>query len=107
MAAQPVAFMANIVNQGNQNIGGNHAGNEENIPPIPSNPSPAPAQPTRRPALAPHNGPLSPVRTPRPLRELEEDIPPALPAWPPVTGPDGTLRRNRIEGNDELVFGSF
>ncbi|KAI0646118.1 hypothetical protein C8Q79DRAFT_647823 [Trametes meyenii] len=89
-------------------------GNEENIAPTAAQRALAGQNAVRdfenewaslfRNTLRAHNGPLGPTAKahPSPTNVVETEVPPS-----PFGGPYGPLRRTRIEGNDELVFGTF
>ncbi|KAI0674121.1 hypothetical protein C8Q78DRAFT_571789 [Trametes maxima] len=113
MAAPQTAALVNLGQNPAHQPAAAH-GNEENIAPAPAQPTPADHNaiggfgdqwlPLFRTALGAFNGPLSPTAEPRPslVKLAETEVSPA-----PFGGPYGPLRRNRIEGNDELVFGTF
>ncbi|KAJ8473898.1 hypothetical protein ONZ51_g7573 [Trametes cubensis] len=101
MAAQPQNVAVNVLQNNPQPAA--QRGNEENVPP-----GPLPSMNNRnnavtRVTLGPFNGPLAPVSNPAPSMPFDG---PVFADWP-FRGPEGPLRRTRIEGNDELVFGSF
>ncbi|KAI0330078.1 hypothetical protein GY45DRAFT_1371045 [Cubamyces sp. BRFM 1775] len=74
-------------------------GNEENIPPGPLPSVNNPQTGVTRTTLGPFNGPLAPVPNTTPFMPFDGH---AVADWP-FRGPEGPLRRTRIEGNDELV----